>query len=167
MLREFEPELLLISAGFDAALGDIQGKMRMSAQGYASLTRLLLTLPRCAPVAIFEGGYHLDVSAECVEAVLRVMLEEAEEAEPQGAPAATTTSAAAGASGARTARTARTAHSSGDSTGSLGEHTELLLRQVIGVHREFWQCFQEPAHALAVDEFFRQPTARKRGRSCS
>ena len=78
VLREFAPQLVLISAGFDAALGDIQGKMRMSPDGYARLTRSLFSLPACALVAVFEGGYHLEASAECVEAVLRVMLEEGE-----------------------------------------------------------------------------------------
>ena len=56
ILRDFAPELLVISAGFDAALGDIQGKMRLSPPGFVHLTRQLFTLPSCRLLALFEGG---------------------------------------------------------------------------------------------------------------
>ncbi len=180
VLREFAPQLILISAGFDAALGDVQGKMRMSPNGYAFLTRQLFSLPACALVAVFEGGYHLEVSAECTEAVLRVMLEEEGNesgvANGAGAGAATDarsmssspisrggcdTSGKASCSGGGTSDST----SGSGAAGSLGTHTELLLRQVLGVQREFWQCFRDPAHALAVESYFRRPLVRKRGRS--
>ena len=41
---QFAPGLLIISAGFDAALGDVQGKMRMTPAGFVHLTRELLGL---------------------------------------------------------------------------------------------------------------------------
>ena len=53
------PTLLLVSAGFDAALGDLQGGMSLSPGGFAWMMRQLLALPRCQPVVVFEGGYHL------------------------------------------------------------------------------------------------------------
>ena len=49
--------------------------------------------------------------------------------------------------------------------GSLGEHTELLLRKVIGVHKEHWSCLATTAHAEKVDDFFSRRGGRKRGRS--
>ena len=79
ILREFDPQLLLISAGFDAAEGDVQGKMRMTPQGFARMTSQLFSLPTtCAPVVVFEGGYHLEQSAACAEAVLAEMLHHAD-----------------------------------------------------------------------------------------
>ena len=75
ILLEFRPQLLLVSAGFDAALGDVQGKMRLSPAGFASLTRHVLALPpACAKAVVFEGGYHLAASADCASAVLEEML---------------------------------------------------------------------------------------------
>ena len=197
VLREFAPQLVLISAGFDAALGDIQGKMRMSPDGYARLTRSLFSLPECALVAVLEGGYHLEASAECAEAVLRVMLEEGERGRGGGEGKCGGTAADArssssssnsrgtgrgtgrgGSSGTGSSRdgscgigSSRDGSCGGRGTngsgvaGSLGTHTELLLRQVLDVQREFWQCLREPAHALEVEAYFRQPAGRKRGRS--
>ena len=44
ILRQFQPALLFISAGFDAAAGDVQGRMNMSPAGFGVLTRQLLSL---------------------------------------------------------------------------------------------------------------------------
>ena len=42
ILRSFEQDLLLISAGFDAADGDAQGRMRVTPNGFANMTTMLL-----------------------------------------------------------------------------------------------------------------------------
>ncbi len=42
ILASFDPDLLLISAGFDAADGDAQGKMRITPDGFGNLTASLL-----------------------------------------------------------------------------------------------------------------------------
>ena len=207
ILREFAPQLLLISAGFDAALGDTQGKMRMSPAGFVHLTRELQSLEvgaaqgaaqgadqgaaqgapqRCPIVALFEGGYHLEGSAECTVAVLRQMIEEAEAANDVSAASEAGDGgeggkAAAGGSGITTTTTISSRGSSrgssgagggsssgggsGGGVGSLGEHTELLLRKVIGVHKEHWSCLATTAHAEKVDDFFSRRGGRKRGRS--
>ena len=169
VLREFAPQVLLISAGFDAALGDVQGKMRMSPGGFAHLTRRLLALPACAPVAIFEGGYHLEVSADCTEAVLRAMLEEAASCGSGGSGGSGGCGGSGSAHGEGSASVSLGAQPSASKErgggSSLGTHTELLLRQVVDAQREFWHCFREPSHALAVEEYFRGASRRKRGRS--
>jgi len=71
---EFDPELVLVSAGFDAADGDPLGAMRVSPAGYAALTRRVLGLARGRVVLALEGGYNLDAiarsSAECVRTLL-------------------------------------------------------------------------------------------------
>lgn len=61
--HEYEPEFVLISAGFDAHARDPLGGMEVSADGFRWQTRVLLDVARahahgrCA--AILEGGYDL------------------------------------------------------------------------------------------------------------
>eukprot|EP00959_Pyramimonas_sp_CCMP1952_P313105 6553805-Pyramimonas_sp.AAC.1 len=40
IMAEFDPDLLIVSAGFDAALGDPLGGMRVTAAGYAHMTQV-------------------------------------------------------------------------------------------------------------------------------
>lgn len=72
--HEFMPELILVSAGFDAHLLDPLGAMRMSSRGFAVLTRYLMTLADhlCSGrlVLVLEGGYHPVALAESIAAVL-------------------------------------------------------------------------------------------------
>ncbi len=62
-LREFGPQALLLSAGFDAWRGDPLGGMRVSEQGFADWGRLLgeLAAEVCGGrvLAVLEGGYDL------------------------------------------------------------------------------------------------------------
>jgi len=73
----FEPELVIISAGFDAHEEDPIGGMRMSADGFARLTgRLCAVAGQCASgrtVLVTEGGYHLGAFAESLAACLEAM----------------------------------------------------------------------------------------------
>jgi acetoin utilization deacetylase AcuC-like enzyme len=65
----FEPELLLVSAGFDAAAGDLLGGMRVTADGFAEMTRRAQTLaPRVG--FVLEGGYTVENLPALVGAVL-------------------------------------------------------------------------------------------------
>jgi acetoin utilization deacetylase AcuC-like enzyme len=72
---EFEPELILVSAGFDIHLNDPLGGMRVTPRGFAGLTRsVLTTADRCCGgqvVMTLEGGYDLDGLRDSVKAVLR------------------------------------------------------------------------------------------------
>ena len=55
-VRAFEPELLLVSAGFDAHVDDPLAGMRVTAEGFRELAGRSATLaPRVA--AVLEGGY--------------------------------------------------------------------------------------------------------------
>ena len=74
--RGFSPELVLVSAGFDAAAGDLLGGMRVSPEGYAALTERLLSLADGRVVLALEGGYNLDAIARSAAACLRVLLGE-------------------------------------------------------------------------------------------
>lgn len=69
-VRSFEPELVLVSAGFDAHVDDPLGGMAVTAAGFAELSRRCASLaPRVA--AVLEGGYNLDTLPELVEAALQ------------------------------------------------------------------------------------------------
>ena len=58
-ISAFAPDLLLVSAGFDAGAGDLLGGMRVSAEGFGELARRAGTL--CERRAfILEGGYNLE-----------------------------------------------------------------------------------------------------------
>jgi len=68
-VRAFEPDVLLVSAGFDAHRDDPLAQMEMSADGFRELGRRCGALaPRVA--AVLEGGYNLDTLPGLVEAAL-------------------------------------------------------------------------------------------------
>ncbi len=73
-LRQFAPELLLISAGFDAWQEDPLGGMRVSIAGYREWGSLLSALARevCGgrTVSLLEGGYDLQGLGQLVESYL-------------------------------------------------------------------------------------------------
>jgi acetoin utilization deacetylase AcuC-like enzyme len=65
----FEPDLVLVSAGFDAHEEDPMGQMRITAGGFRELARRCAALgPRTA--AVLEGGYDLRTLPGLVEAAL-------------------------------------------------------------------------------------------------
>ena len=76
----FKPELILVSAGFDTHRKDPIGGMRMTANGFAALTRSLMELAEtCCHgrlVMTLEGGYHLEALKQSVKAVLREMADQ-------------------------------------------------------------------------------------------
>src|SRR4051794_22957167 len=68
-VRRFEPELLLVSAGFDAHAWDPLAEIRVSEDGFRELSRRCAALaPRVA--AVLEGGYELSTLPALVGAAL-------------------------------------------------------------------------------------------------
>lgn len=74
---EFAPELVIISAGFDAAKGDDLGECEVTPAGYAHMTHMLSGLANGKLVVALEGGYCLDAISTSATAVARVVLGEA------------------------------------------------------------------------------------------
>jgi len=73
LAREFAPQLLLISAGYDAHREDPLGECRVTEQGYADMTRAMRQVGEelGAPVGcVLEGGYALGALATSVAATL-------------------------------------------------------------------------------------------------
>lgn len=75
--RAFQPEFVLVSAGFDAHVSDPLGGLAFSSQGYAELTRITRRIADelCSGrlVSVLEGGYNLSALADSVEAHVRVL----------------------------------------------------------------------------------------------
>jgi acetoin utilization deacetylase AcuC-like enzyme len=75
--RQFDPEFVLISAGFDAHRRDPLGGMEVTEDGFGAMARVLLRIARdhaqdrCA--AILEGGYDLEGLQQSVLRVLDEM----------------------------------------------------------------------------------------------
>jgi acetoin utilization deacetylase AcuC-like enzyme len=71
-LDEYAPELLLVSAGFDAHADDPLASMRVSTEGYAAVVRQVKTVAdqRCPMALVTEGGYDLDALGACLDATI-------------------------------------------------------------------------------------------------
>jgi acetoin utilization deacetylase AcuC-like enzyme len=73
-LEAFGPDLLAVSAGFDAWRGDPLGGMRLSEEGYRELGRRVARFaagrPRGRSLTLLEGGYDLAALPRLVEAYL-------------------------------------------------------------------------------------------------
>ena len=71
---EFQPDLILVSAGFDIHRRDPLGRMRVTPAGFAALTRILMEIAdACCQgrlVMVLEGGYRRDALQESIRAVL-------------------------------------------------------------------------------------------------
>jgi acetoin utilization deacetylase AcuC-like enzyme len=78
--QAFRPEIILVSAGFDTYVGDPLGEMRVTPEGFACLTRVLINLAEaiCGGrlALVLEGGYHIQGLTKCVRAVLLELLGE-------------------------------------------------------------------------------------------
>ena len=71
-VRRFAPDLLLISAGFDAGEGDLLGGMRVTPQGFGELAARAGRL--CERRAlILEGGYNLNTLPGLVRPVVEAL----------------------------------------------------------------------------------------------
>jgi acetoin utilization deacetylase AcuC-like enzyme len=76
ILDEFQPELILVSAGYDAHERDPLASMRMTTEGYASVVRRLRAVAGRhggALALVTEGGYELNALAACLEASLAAL----------------------------------------------------------------------------------------------
>lgn len=75
----FQPECILISAGFDAHRDDPLASMALTEQGYANMTTIVSQIAKNFAggriVSCLEGGYHLKALALSVEHHLLALLE--------------------------------------------------------------------------------------------
>ncbi len=86
---EHRPDLILVSAGYDAHVADPLAGLVATEAGYAGLAARIRRWAEecCRGRAVFalEGGYHHEALARSVSATLRVLLGETPADEPRGA----------------------------------------------------------------------------------
>jgi acetoin utilization deacetylase AcuC-like enzyme len=72
---EFNPDIILVSAGFDIYIGDPLGGMNVTPKGFAALTRTLMDMAEeCCDgrlVLTLEGGYDITGERDSVKEVLK------------------------------------------------------------------------------------------------
>ncbi|MFO7749417.1 MAG: universal stress protein [Desulfobacteraceae bacterium] len=109
--RRFNPDLILVSAGFDIHRSDPLGKMKVTSRGFAAITASIMAIARdndAKLLFVLEGGYHLKTLKRSVEAVLKELSGQTESNCPD---------------------VAANAH---------GKITREVIRRCCHVHREFW-----------------------------
>jgi acetoin utilization deacetylase AcuC-like enzyme len=115
LATEFNPELVLVSAGFDAHPSDPLGRLRVSEQGFAGMTRILMEIAKscCRErlVLCLEGGYEPESLAACVQAVLKEL------------------------SGSSTCNVAHLMER------AATKKVKYAIQRVKHVHRRYWGCF--------------------------
>merc|ERR1719234_273113 len=74
LAAEFQPDLVLVSAGFDPALGCPEGEQRVSPSTFAHMAHSLAGLANGRIMALLEGGYFLPSLAEGAALTLRQLL---------------------------------------------------------------------------------------------
>ncbi|KAH7528921.1 hypothetical protein FEM48_Zijuj05G0129000 [Ziziphus jujuba var. spinosa] len=74
--KEFNPDIIIISAGFDAAIGDPLGGCRVTPYGYSVMLKKLLNFANGKIVLALEGGYNLESIANSMLACVKVLLED-------------------------------------------------------------------------------------------
>ena len=76
-LRDYQPQLILVAAGYDAHHADVLTEMNMDASGFAQLTAAIMDLSTklgCKTGFLLEGGYHLEALSNSVAATLDTLL---------------------------------------------------------------------------------------------
>jgi acetoin utilization deacetylase AcuC-like enzyme len=88
MARRFQPQLILVSAGFDPHWADNLAMMELSVTGFAQIVKILkeLATELCKGRLVFtlEGGYNLQVDSYALRATFDVLLDNPAIIDPLG-----------------------------------------------------------------------------------
>jgi acetoin utilization deacetylase AcuC-like enzyme len=86
--KRFEPQLIMVSAGYDAHWADNLASMQLSVSGFARLVEIIKTLAEMLcqgrMVFVLEGGYHLEALSTSVAATLNVLRGDRQISDPLG-----------------------------------------------------------------------------------
>jgi len=78
-LKEFKPEFILLSAGFDAHKNDPLAQINLESKDYYTMTKRIISLAKelCSEkvVSILEGGYDLNALKESVDYHVKSLME--------------------------------------------------------------------------------------------
>ncbi|KXZ56504.1 hypothetical protein GPECTOR_1g451 [Gonium pectorale] len=141
--EEFRPDLVVISAGFDAVEGDPLGGCRVTPAAFGHFAAQLSSL---APaVLLLEGGYNLTATAAATEACLRVLLGE-QPAPLQGCSAIASGGTSSGGMSVASPRDAATAAEDpwvAAGLDGVSESAVESLRKTLRVQSQYWQAARE------------------------
>lgn len=88
VLREFVPDVILVSAGFDAHADDLLGGMALGSDSFGRFAALISGLSRevgaAPPAFVLEGGYNLAALTASVDATIRGVHDEPPDWEYEG-----------------------------------------------------------------------------------
>jgi acetoin utilization deacetylase AcuC-like enzyme len=88
--RRFEPELIIVSSGYDAHWADQLSMIELTVDGFANIACILKELADdlCNGKLLFalEGGYHLQALSLSIRATLEVLLGVPQSPDPMGKP---------------------------------------------------------------------------------
>ena len=77
-LKKFEPELIFVSAGFDAHVDDDMSNVSLTDADFRWVTEQIVAVAATSAagriVSVLEGGYELNSLARCVEQHVRVLM---------------------------------------------------------------------------------------------
>lgn len=77
-LEQFQPEMIFISAGYDAHRDDEMSGVSLTDDDYQWVTEQIVSVAKLSAagriVSVLEGGYELHSLARCVEAHIRVLM---------------------------------------------------------------------------------------------
>lgn len=111
--KEFKPQLILVSAGYDIYYNDPLGAMDVTPKGFAALTSLVMEMAQsCCQgklVITLEGGYHLGGLRDSVKATVKELTGNSVLTEP---------------------------HAEKELSGT----TERIMEEVRKIQRDFWTC---------------------------
>jgi acetoin utilization deacetylase AcuC-like enzyme len=77
-MDQFRPEFVLVSAGFDAHLGDPLGHLNYTGEGYGVIAEILKDISQKyadgRTLYMLEGGYNADNVSQSVQKILNVLI---------------------------------------------------------------------------------------------
>ena len=75
-IKEWKPELIIFSAGFDAHQNDPLAQMNLTHNDYYNVTKQILdTMENGRSISVLEGGYDLAALCDSTESMLRALLD--------------------------------------------------------------------------------------------
>lgn len=115
---EYQPQLIIVSAGFDSHYDNPIGGMRVTENGYAYLADTILDIAEktCTGKVVFalEGGYDLDALRKSVKVVLNTMVN----------------------------RMLKKTKEKIDKESKINLSISDIIQNVMEVHQPFWRCFK-------------------------
>lgn len=74
LLDDYEPDIIIVSAGYDAAVNDPLGGFNVTPKGYAKIVSMMMDV-QDKILLVLEGGYNLESLSKSVVSCVNVMLE--------------------------------------------------------------------------------------------